>query len=100
MRPKGAPLTFCRPLGVRWIGVANRHGGWGALPESYAARSLDFVRWRALKKPRSRVTEIYDDLTTTVNRMTSERNLHWRRLAATDPKCRRIPSAGLVEQLP
>ena len=70
--------SFCRPLGIRRIGIANRHSGYGKMPSSYRQEERTFERWRALKIHGRRVKNCYDDLSTTVNQPIWVRHVYWR----------------------
>ncbi len=71
---------FCRPLGVRWVAIANRYGGCGNLPETYVLRSVIVQRLRALRFKGRPVTAIYDDISCEVNQTMLMSHLYWRNL--------------------
>ncbi|MEM8930371.1 MAG: hypothetical protein AAGE94_04320, partial [Acidobacteriota bacterium] len=73
--------TFCRPLGIRRIGIANVFGGRGALPADYVRRPSTIFRLRALRSGSGPASDVYDDISRMVNRTEYLDHLYWRRLA-------------------
>ena len=74
--------TLARGLGVAAVGIANLHGGHGALPKDYALRAWRGVRLRALHGRDGHLeTSVYDDISCAVNKP-AELTLHWKRLRA------------------
>ncbi len=70
--------TFCRPLGVRRLAVANRYGGYGALPPGYARRAEVIHRLRALRYPAGPARYVYDDVSSVVNQTVRVDHLYWK----------------------
>ncbi|MEM7350740.1 MAG: hypothetical protein AAF657_08040 [Acidobacteriota bacterium] len=74
--------TFCRPLGILRIAIANCHGGYGKLPESYVRRASGIHRLRALRSKEGPASAVYDDISRSVNRTLYPSHLYWRCLPA------------------
>jgi hypothetical protein len=70
--------ALCRPLGIERIGIANMHGGRGALPPDYVRRVERIVRLRALGRSGHLVRKTYDDITQTANMRVTVGHLYWR----------------------
>ena len=70
--------TLCEPLQISHVGIANIFNGQGALPETYAKRSFEIMRYRALLRGDWPVADCYDDLTFIANEPTVEEHLYWR----------------------
>ena len=65
-------------LGVQWLGLANRHGGYGPLPADFRWQVRPVRRLRALRRPDGTP---YDDISRTVND-SEPLGLYWRRVRA------------------
>jgi hypothetical protein len=85
MKVRSAALSaleahLARPLGIRRIGVASQHGGFGPLPDDYKQTTEVVTRLRALRsRGGSLEHKVYDDISNRVNEC-CEMELHWRSL--------------------
>jgi hypothetical protein len=69
--------ALVKPLAIEHVGIANAHGGYGALPANYVRRAESIVRLRALARDGKRLHTAYDDISYTANtRVTVQ--LYWR----------------------
>lgn len=72
---------LARPLGMDWVAIGNRYGGFGALPADYRAEPASIFRLRALSKGDGTLLKRnYDDIGTVTNAVAPVR-LHWARLS-------------------
>lgn len=68
---------LARPLGLRWMALANRNGGYGKMPERYERKTRMTERFRALRHPRVGLhTHTYDDIGRRVNKCVPT-TLYW-----------------------
>ncbi|MFT5679745.1 MAG: hypothetical protein ACI8RZ_000650 [Myxococcota bacterium] len=67
---------FFRHLGMRWLGVASRYAGCGAIPDRYQMTSKVIHRSRALMRDGKMVTDAIDDISVCINR-TQPIRLYW-----------------------
>ena len=75
--------TFCRPLGILRIAVANCYRGYGELPSGYVERPATIYRPRALRSKAGPVSAVYDDISGRVNQTLSLSHLYWRVVASS-----------------
>ena len=72
---------LARPLGLSWVGIGNRYGGFGALPADYRAEPASVFRLRALSTgDGTLLRRNYDDISTVTNAVAPVR-LHWAKLS-------------------
>jgi hypothetical protein len=81
---RAAVLAFleecvARPLRIRLIGAAARHGGAGAMPDGYELERRRLIRSRALSRGGAPVRNTYDDVSTLVNEA-QDVELWWKEL--------------------
>ena len=67
------------PLRLEVVGIANRFGGTGPLPDAYRLEKAHVWRYRALSTAERRVRRVYDDIGRVVNTWTTA-ELHWKGL--------------------
>lgn len=72
--------AFGESLGLRWLVIANRHGGSGTLPTTYQSRYRPFQRLRALKQRGRLVSRTSDDIGNQLNSVVYAPHLYWRAL--------------------
>ncbi len=72
--------TFCRPLGILRIAVANRYSGYGQLPSGYVRQLSTIYRPRALRSKAGPASAVNDDISSQVNRTLFLSHLYWRHL--------------------
>ncbi|MCA9550078.1 MAG: hypothetical protein KC933_08590, partial [Myxococcales bacterium] len=74
--------TVAPAFGVQWLGLANRHGGYGPLPVDFRWQMRPVRRLRALRRPDGTLQRlVYDDISRTVND-SEPLGLYWRRVRA------------------
>jgi len=76
---------FGQRLGLRWLAVANRHGGSGPLPIRFRRRSRYARRLRALRKNGALVTTTFDDIGRRLNVDEHTGHLYWLKLSTGLP---------------
>lgn len=70
--------AICEPLSITRIGIANDHGGKGALPASYAMKPVMITRFRALARSGRALEKTYDDISDRLNEPVLVEGLLWR----------------------
>jgi hypothetical protein len=66
------------PYGVRRLGIARAHGGYGPLPDDYVQRPVVVERLRALEVAGRPVQLAWDDVRTRFNVAEPTTQLYWR----------------------
>jgi len=80
-----AMTRFAQRLGLRWLALANRHGGSGHLPVHFRRRSRYSRRLRALRKNGALVTMTFDDIGRRLNVDELTTHLHWFAIPEASP---------------
>jgi hypothetical protein len=70
--------AICEPLAISHVGIANVHGGRGALPASYVMKPMTITRFRALSWNGTAVSRTYDDISEPANEPVLVDDLFWR----------------------